>query len=101
MIERIEVPEFATEAEESQWWFDNREIHDARLLAAIEDGSARHVADVLFEHGLTLEGLKEVAVPINRDDVELARRQAEGAGMDYREYMGNLLHEALTKQDAA
>lgn len=101
MIEKTEMPEFASEAEEAKWWFDNRDDHDDRLLAAIKDGSARRVVDVLFEHGLTLEGLMEVAVPINQEDVELARRQAEGAGMDYREYMGNLLHEALTKEGAA
>lgn len=101
MIEKVEVPDFATEAEEAQWWFDHRDTHDDRLLAAIKDGSARRVADVLFDYGLTLEGLKEVAVPVRPEDVELARSQAEGAGMDYREYMGKLLHESLIKSDAA
>lgn len=101
MIEKIELPDFASEAEEAQWWFDHREEHDARLLAAIEDGSARSVSDVLFEHGLKLQGLREVAVPIRPEDYEAARRQAEGAGMNYREYMGKLLHESLMKSDAA
>lgn len=101
MTEKIQVPAFKTEAEEADWWFEHREEHDARMLKAMEEGTTLRLADVLREHGLLLEGLKEVAVPVRDEDVELARRQAIGAGMEYHEYLGKLLHEALTKSDAA
>jgi predicted DNA binding CopG/RHH family protein len=101
MNSEAELPPFENEAEEAQWWFDHRDEHDARLSRAISDGSAHRVVDVLLEHGLVLEGLREVAVPIKEEDAERARRQADVAGMDYHEYMGKLLHEALANSDAA
>lgn len=54
MAEGNEAPDFAAEAEEAHWWSDHRNEHDDRLLAAITDGSARRVSDMLFEHWLTL-----------------------------------------------
>jgi hypothetical protein len=32
------IPKFETEAEEAQWWYDNREQTAADLLAAVRDG---------------------------------------------------------------
>jgi hypothetical protein len=95
MNDKCEVPSFKTEAEEAEWWFEHREAHDARMQAAIEGGVAQCLADVLFEHGLRLDGLKEVAVPVEEEDVALARLQAASVGMDYHEYMGKLLRNAL------
>ena len=44
------VPAFATEAEEAEWWFQNRDIHSKQLLAAVKTGVA---------HTLTNEKLRE------------------------------------------
>jgi hypothetical protein len=35
------VPAFATEAEEADWWYKNRKIHDKQLLAAVKSGEAQ------------------------------------------------------------
>jgi hypothetical protein len=35
------VPMFATEAEEAEWWYKNRKIHDKQLLAAVKSGEAQ------------------------------------------------------------
>jgi hypothetical protein len=32
------VPVFATEAEEAEWWYQNRKIHDKQLLTAVKRG---------------------------------------------------------------
>jgi hypothetical protein len=32
------IPKFETEAEEAQWWYDNREQTAADLLAAVREG---------------------------------------------------------------
>jgi hypothetical protein len=38
--ERI-VPAFATEAEEAEWWYNNRNVHGKQLLAAVRAGEAK------------------------------------------------------------
>jgi hypothetical protein len=35
------VPKFKTEAEEVQWWFDNRETVEDALIHAMDNGSIR------------------------------------------------------------
>ena len=35
------MPAFATEAEEAEWWYRNRNIHGKRLLAAVKSGEAQ------------------------------------------------------------
>lgn len=35
------VPAFATEAEEAEWWYNNRNVHDKQLPAAVKTGEAR------------------------------------------------------------
>ena len=35
------VPMFATEAEEAEWWYKNRNIHGKELLAAVKSGEAQ------------------------------------------------------------
>ena len=54
--ERIGVPKFKTEAEEAQWWFDNREKVEDALIKAMDNGinSARHPTTV-SERGSRLE----------------------------------------------
>ena len=35
------MPAFATEAEEAEWWYKNRNLHGKRLLAAVKNGEAQ------------------------------------------------------------
>jgi len=35
------VPWFATEEEEADWWYRNREVHDQELLDAVRSGEAQ------------------------------------------------------------
>lgn len=101
MTTKIVVPHFKSEAEEAAWWYEHREELNESHLEAIENGTALRLRDVLWEHGLVLPGLSEVAVKLEDDDVELARQQAAGRGLEYHEYLGKLIHEALRKQEAA
>ncbi len=78
------IPAFATEAEEAEWWYQNRNIHGKRLLAAVKNGEAQL---------LTREKLREriaaskktpapvVALRIPQADLALARKQAEQKGL--------------------
>ena len=35
------ISAFATEAEEAEWWFKNRNIHGKQLLAAVKNGEVK------------------------------------------------------------
>jgi len=35
------APAFATEAEEAEWWYKNRNMHGKQLLAAVKNGEAQ------------------------------------------------------------
>jgi hypothetical protein len=38
---KIAVPEFASAAEETEWWHRNRHFHDQIFLAAVKRGEAQ------------------------------------------------------------
>ena len=95
-------PAFATEAEEAEWWYKNREVHGKQLLAAVKNGEAQL---------LTKEKLREriaaskktpapvVALRIPEADLALARKQAERKGLPYQTYIKSLLHETLAARE--
>src|ERR1035441_1382928 len=96
------TPVFASEAEEAEWWYKNRNIHGKQLLAAVKNGEAQV---------LTKERLREriaasrktaapvVALRIPEADLALARKQAEQKGLPYQTYIKSLLHETLTERE--
>ena len=96
------IPAFATEAEEAEWWYRNRNIHGKQMFAAVKSGEARV---------LTKEKLREriaasrktpapvVALRIPEADLALARKQAEQKGLPYQTYIKSLLHETLAERE--
>ena len=96
------VPRFATEAEEADWWYQNRKVHDKDLLAAVRSGEAQ----ILTREKLLarIEASKKkpapvVALRIPEADLALARKQAEQKGLPYQTYIKSLLHETLTERE--
>ena len=99
--ERV-IPAFATEAEEAEWWYENRNLHGKQLLVAVNRGDAQV---------LTKEKLREriaaskktpapvVALRIPEADLALARKQAEQKGLPYQTYIKSLLHETLAERE--
>jgi hypothetical protein len=99
---RIVVPKFATEAEEADWWYQNRELHGKVMLAAVRSGEAQ----ILTREKLLarIEASKKkpatvVALRLPEADLTLARKQAEQKGLPYQTYIKSLLHEALTSYE--
>jgi predicted DNA binding CopG/RHH family protein len=96
------IPAFATEAEEAEWWYKQRNIHGKQLLAAVKNGDAQM---------LTKEKLREriaasrktpapaVSLRIPEADLALARKQAEQKGLPYQTYIKSLLHETLNERE--
>ena len=99
--ERV-TPVFSSETEEAEWWFRNRHVHGAELLAATKGGEAQV---------LTQEKLREriaasrktaspvVALRIPAADLALARKQAERKGLPYQTYIKSLLHQTLVERE--
>jgi sulfur carrier protein ThiS len=98
MSDKIVVPHFANETEEADWWFAHREEHGEMMAKAMEEGRTMTLKQVLSQHGLEPPG---VAVEFDLEDVVRARSQARARGIDYEDYMRELLHQALLKNDAA
>jgi hypothetical protein len=99
------VPKFATEAEEAEWWFKNRKVHDKELTAAVRSGDAQ----ILTKEKLLARieaSKKKAAAPvismrIPEADLAMARRQAEKKGLPYQTYIKSLLHETLVEREKA
>ena len=96
------APTFATEAEEAEWWFKNRNIHGKQLLTAVKSGEAQVLTkDKLLERIATSRKTPApvVALRIPQADLDLARKQAEEKGLPYQTYIKSLLHETLVDRE--
>ena len=97
---RIVVPKFATEAEEADWWYQNREHHGKIMLAAVRSGKTQILTREKLLARIEASRKKPapvVALRIPEADLTLARKQAEAKGLPYQTYIKSLLHEALVK----
>lgn len=100
-IKRI-VPTFATEAEEAEWWYKNRNVHGKQLLAAVKSGEAKVLTkEKLLERIAASKKTPApvVALRIPEADLALARKQAEQKGLPYQTYIKSLLHETLAERE--
>ena len=96
-VERIVVPKFKTEAQEAQWWYENREKVEDALIGAMDNGTIRRgTAQRLTSAARTS---RNVTIRMAESDLDLARKQAEEKGLPYQTYIKSVLHEALVKRD--
>jgi predicted DNA binding CopG/RHH family protein len=85
---RLVVPQFKTEEDEAQWWYDNRDKVEEALLNAMDEGTIRRgVAS------------RNVTIRMAEADLDMARKQAEAKGLPYQTYIKSVLHEELTKRE--
>jgi len=94
MSDKIIVPHFDNESEEADWWFDNREEHDEIMAKAMEEGRTMTMKQLLDQHGLVGP---RIAVELDFDDLVEARRQSAARGLNFEDYVRQLLHEGLAK----
>lgn len=94
---KLVVPKFRTEAEEAEWWDQNRKLVSQQFVAAGKRGELKRV---------TVEQLRErlaarpVTIRLPEADLALARKQAERKGLPYQTYIRSLLHETLAAREA-
>jgi hypothetical protein len=92
MIKRRELPAFANEAEEAQWWYDHREKHAEEFVQAMKDGQVTRGA--MVRRGL----VRTPTVLIPSQDYADAKVLAEKKGVSHDTYIQNLVHEALQRE---
>lgn len=91
------VPQFKSEAEEAQWWFDHRDETAEWIQRAADEGRTTNLAAIRRkrrESGST----PTVSIRIDPADLSRARALAERRGLRYQTYLKMLLHEALEKE---
>ncbi|HME06241.1 MAG TPA: hypothetical protein VKG25_04290 [Bryobacteraceae bacterium] len=96
------VPAFATEAEEAEWWYKNRNVHGQQLRAAVRSGEAQVLTREKLQERIAASKKAPapvVALRIPEADLALARKQAERKGLPYQTYIKSLLHEALAARE--
>ena len=95
-------PVFATEAEEAEWWYRNRNVHGKQLLAAVRKGEVGVLTKARLRERLAASrktAAPVVALWIPEADLALARKQAEQKGLPYQTYIKSLLHETLAQRE--
>jgi predicted DNA binding CopG/RHH family protein len=87
------VPKFATEAEEANWWYENRRMVADEFRKAMREGTIRRgTAERLVREA---RESRNITIRIPVEDIERARELAGKKGIGYQTYMKMLLHEAL------
>lgn len=96
------VPSFATEAEEAEWWYNNRNLHRKQLIAAVESGEAQVLTKDRLRERLARSRKRAapvVALRIPEADLPLARKQATEKGLPFQTCIESLLHETLVSRE--
>ncbi len=87
------LPAFANEAQEADWWFENREKHAEEFIQAATDGKVTRggVARRLME----AKAAATVSLPAS--DALTASLIAEQRGVGVQAYLIELIHTSLQK----
>lgn len=100
----LKIPKFANEAEEAQWWFDNREKFSEEFHRAAREGRLRRggVQRLLAERGIAFQEpgpTPTTTIRLDPEDISKARVQAAERGLRYQTYLKMIIHEALLKAE--
>jgi predicted DNA binding CopG/RHH family protein len=95
MKQKRVIPAFKSEAEEADWWYNNRARLDKDLVDAAKKGQLRRLDKATLQARLAGSRTRVVSIRLLENDVELARRQAAQKGLPYQTYIKSVLHQAL------
>lgn len=96
--EKLEIPQFASEAEESQWWFDHKDETAGLMEQAVAEGRTTSLESVLGQNR-NVGSTPTVSIRIDPNDLARARVQAQKRGLRYQTYLKMVLHEALEREE--
>jgi len=88
------IPRFASEKEEADWWFENREKHSEEFIAAAADGRVKR--GNLADH---LDAIRQATtVRLDSETASEARELAKFRGQEVSIVLKFLVHEALQRE---
>jgi hypothetical protein len=100
----MKIPKFASEAEEANWWYENRELISEEFQKAAKEGrlGTGGVRRLFAEKGIPFPEPQKVPAPtptttirLDPEDIAKARVQASERGLRYQTYLKMIIHEAL------
>ncbi len=91
----IDVPKFANETEEADWWYENRERHGDEFVAASREGHVRRGSGIV--QYLAQLHKAEGLLP-NREDAVRLTKLAFKKGIDVEAYLQELVHKAIMQE---
>jgi predicted DNA binding CopG/RHH family protein len=99
MPDKFTIPQFNSEAEEAQWWFNHRQeltqaFQDAADKGQLHSGSVARIARERAATG----SIPTTTIRLDPDDISMARALAAKRGLRYQTYLKMLLHEALKSE---
>ena len=86
-----QLPAFASEEEEANWWFENREQHAEDFVKAFAEGRVKvgRIADRIAA------AKQATAITLCAEDALKAVRIADEKKIDVQTYLAELIHDAL------
>jgi hypothetical protein len=92
------IPRFSNEAEEAEWWYQERD----RLTRQAEDALARGELKLRRLVPSPVQGTssaRNITIRVAERDLMRARDLAAKRGLRYQTYLKMLLHEALDSEE--
>ena len=95
MKKKQTIPAFKSEAEEAEWWYNNRARLDKDFVAAAKKGKLKRLDQTTLKARLAASKSHVVSIRLPEEDLKLARQQATEKGLPYQTYIKSVLHQAL------
>ena len=93
----LEMPRFATEQEEAEWWDRHPDFLLQELVQAKAEGRLGH--GTAIKKAAERQAAKSTTIRLDPSDISLAKIQAERKGLRYQTYLKMLIHEALGREE--
>src|SRR5215510_12790545 len=94
----MKMPKFKTEAEEAEWFYENRDRLGEEFAEALRQGKTTRLTHEKLLARIEASKAKAINIRLPEADLQLARDLAAKRGLPYQTYIKSLLHEALQRE---
>jgi hypothetical protein len=94
------IPKFDNEADEAQWWFENKSLIEQDFIDAFESGTIGNGRPLALQYKVGTEPVTNV-VALDPADAKLARQLAASRGETYEGFVRRVMHQALQLEKIA
>jgi predicted DNA binding CopG/RHH family protein len=99
LADKLKLPNFSSEAEEAQWWYDHREEVAKAFEEAAARGELRTGSVAKFARQAATGTTPTTTIRLDPQDISRARVLAARRGVRYQTYLKMLIHEALATEE--